>query len=295
MLDAYARGFEAMGALARANHPALYERGWHPTAVCGAVGAAVAAGRLLGLPGPALDGAARLAVLSAAGLRAAFGSDGKSLQVGMAAAAGVRAARLAAAGATAGSRVVAGFESAYGARWVGVDPGGGSAIEENWVKAYPCCLQTHSAIEAAAAAGTEAARDGAIVVAVHPISLYAASVHDPATGLEAKFSIPYLVAYALLHGPPTVTSFAGVDESARKLAADRVSVRTDPALIESEAVLEIDGREVARVESALGSPARPMDAAALAEKVRTLAGESLIGALDDRAAPARGVLEAAGL
>ena len=258
------------------------------------MGAAVAAGRLLGLPGPALDGAARLAVLSAAGLRAAFGSDGKSLQVGMAAAAGVRAARLAAAGATAGSRVVAGFESAYGARWAGVDSGGGSAIEENWVQAYPCCLQTHSAIEAAAALDG-AVPPGEIVVVVHPVSRLTAFRDDVATGLEAKFSIPYLVAYALLHGPPTVTSFAGVDESARKLAADRVSVRTDPALIESEAVLEIDGREVARVESALGSPARPMDAAALAEKVRTLAGESLIGALDDRAAPARGVLEAAGL
>ncbi len=34
-LAAYEEGFEAMGALARASHPALYDRGWHPTAVCG--------------------------------------------------------------------------------------------------------------------------------------------------------------------------------------------------------------------------------------------------------------------
>src|SRR3954454_8490165 len=46
-LEAFAAGFEAMGALARASHPALYERGWHPTAVCGGVGAAVAAAQLL--------------------------------------------------------------------------------------------------------------------------------------------------------------------------------------------------------------------------------------------------------
>src|SRR5207249_2396031 len=57
VLAAYAAGFEVMGALAEANHPALYERGWHPTAVCGAVGAAVAAGGLLGLSRSALDGA----------------------------------------------------------------------------------------------------------------------------------------------------------------------------------------------------------------------------------------------
>src|SRR5438105_1592758 len=47
VLRAYAEGFEAMGALARSSHPALYQRGWHPTAVCGAVGAAVTAAVLL--------------------------------------------------------------------------------------------------------------------------------------------------------------------------------------------------------------------------------------------------------
>ena len=35
VLAAYRGGFEATAALARAGHPALYERGWHPTAVCG--------------------------------------------------------------------------------------------------------------------------------------------------------------------------------------------------------------------------------------------------------------------
>ena len=49
VLAAHAAGFEAMGALARASHPALYDAGFHPTAVCGGVGAAVAAARLLGL------------------------------------------------------------------------------------------------------------------------------------------------------------------------------------------------------------------------------------------------------
>ncbi|HEV3376401.1 MAG TPA: MmgE/PrpD family protein, partial [Thermoleophilaceae bacterium] len=92
-LAAYEEGFEAMGALARAGHPALYDRGWHPTAVCGGVGAAVAAARLLDAP---RENAVALALLRSGGLRAAFGSDGKSLQVGLAAASGVRAARLAA-------------------------------------------------------------------------------------------------------------------------------------------------------------------------------------------------------
>jgi 2-methylcitrate dehydratase PrpD len=112
---------------------------------------------------------------------------------------------------------------------------------------------------------------------------------DVTTGLEAKFSIPYLVAFTLLRGAPRVESFASVDPEARALAA-RIAVVTDPALAESEAVLTAAGEEVARVFAALGSPARPMGAAQLAAKVRRLAGSSLDGALDDRGRSAADVL-----
>ena len=77
-LDAYAVGVEAMGALSRSHD--LYAGGWHPTAVCGAAGAAHAAARLLGLDEERTAAAERLALLQAGGLRAAFGSDGKSLR-----------------------------------------------------------------------------------------------------------------------------------------------------------------------------------------------------------------------
>ena len=79
-----------MGALTAANHPQMRARGWHPTAVCGSVGAAVAAARVLGADDERTAVAARLAALRAAGLRSAFGSDGKALQVGMAAAGGAQ-------------------------------------------------------------------------------------------------------------------------------------------------------------------------------------------------------------
>ena len=127
-LDAYAEGFEAMAALASPSHPALYDRGWHPTAVCGGVGAAVAATALLG---GSRDDAVALALTRASGLRAAFGSDAKALQVGLAASSGVDAARLAAAGARMPlDRAAAGFEQATGGRYAepdgGVDARGGS-------------------------------------------------------------------------------------------------------------------------------------------------------------------------
>jgi 2-methylcitrate dehydratase PrpD len=267
--------------------------------VCGVVGAAVASAGLLGLDPERREQAVRLALLRAGGLHAAFGSDGKALQVGGAAAAGATAARLAAEGATAGPEVYTGFEEAFGACWPDGVLGagdGGRAASENWIKAYPCCLQTHGAIEAAARVREETGvPEGRIEAVVHPVSLRTAWRTDVANGLEAKFSIPYLTAFALLHGPPGVDSFHAVDPQARALAAERVTVRTDPGLLESEAVIEAGGRPLARVEAALGSPARPMDEAGLAAKVRGLAGKRLAGILDDPALPAREVLEAAGL
>jgi 2-methylcitrate dehydratase PrpD len=291
LLSAYATGFEAMAQLAAANHPAMRERGWHPTSVCGTVGAAAAAAELLQLDDDQRLAALRLSLLGTSGLRAAFGSDGKSLQVGAAAAAGMRAARLAAAGARAGAEVERGWEEAYGARWVEPDAGG-RAIHDNWIKAYPCCLQTHGAIDAALEArGNGIAPDDEVAVAVHPVSLTAAEIEDPDDGLQAKFSIPYLTAYALLRGVPTVESFGAVDPEV-SAAARLVTVEPDASLAESEAVLSAGGERVARVEAAVGSPANPMTEDRLASKLRALAGDRLDGALDDPGRPASEILAA---
>ena len=160
VLAAYAAGFEAMAAVARASHPGLYERGWHPTAVTGTIGAATAAAPLLGLGEEGTRTACRLAVLGAGGLRAAFGTDGKSIQVGLASAQGVRAAQLAGHGATATGSIEAAFSDAYGGNWA--EAGDTPAIEDNWIKAFPCCLQTHAAIEAAERATGQGADCGRI-------------------------------------------------------------------------------------------------------------------------------------
>jgi 2-methylcitrate dehydratase PrpD len=291
VLAAYQEAIAAEGWLASQTGLRLRARGWHPTAVCGVAGAAVAAACVLHLDDEQHEHAVRLALLRAGGLQAAFGSDGKALQVGLAAAAGVTAARLAAAGATASDEVYSGFDDAFGVPWpddVLDPPDPGWAIAENWIKAYPCCLQTHSAIEAAARAG--GVPDGLVEVVVHPLALQTAWRIYVATGLEAKFSIPYLTAYTLLHGEPRVESFATVDADASAFAS-RISVRTDESLGLSEARLVADGKELARVEAALGSPERPMDERALAAKVSSLAGDRLDGALDDPHRPARELLD----
>jgi len=296
VLDAFAAGFETTAALARAGHPALYEGGWHPTAVCGTAGAAVAAARLIGLAAARADDALALALLRAGGLRAAFGSDGKALQVGMAAAAGLQAARLAEAGARVPREAVAtgpaGFAAAFGVPWPAGDAA--PAVLENWIKAYPCCLATHSTIEAALELRAAGARPDGVIVTVHPLARAAAARDDVSDGLQAKFSLPYVAAFTLLRGAPTVASFDGVDEQARALARG-ICVRTDASLAEMEARVEAAGAPPAQVRHPRGSPQRPMDSQALRAKVHDLAGTRLDGVLDDDAAPAAEVIAAAGL
>ncbi len=276
VLAAYADGFEAMGALAAAGHPALYDRGWHPTAVCGAVGAAVAAARLLGADA---ETAAALAALRAGGLRAAFGSDGKSIQVGLAAATGVAAARLAQAGATVPTdRIAAAWHETYGGRWSTTPR---DAVTQNWIKAWPCCLQTHGAIECAEQVG--ASPDGPITVLAHPVSRQAASYDAVETPLQAKFSIPYTTAFTLLHGGPRVDDFAALDNETQTLA-ERITVRSDDALRESEFALLAGDEELARVDAARGSPQHPLAREELQAKVHDLAGDRFDELADDEPA-----------
>ena len=78
-LAAYAAGFEMTAGVARGSHPELYERGFHPTAVCGTAGAALASARILDLDERRTDNAIALSLLRAGGLRAAFGSQGNAL------------------------------------------------------------------------------------------------------------------------------------------------------------------------------------------------------------------------
>lgn len=305
VLDAYAEGYEATAAVAEASHPALYDAGWHPTAVCGPIGAAVAAARLLSLSAAKRENALALALLRAGGTRGAFGSDGKAIQVGLAAAAGVQGALLAQAGATVDPRAIhgpLGFEAVLGAQWPGADaqrpPADDSApaIARNWIKLHPSCLGTHSPIDAAAQVRESIPRldQSQLRVAVHPVARQAAHLDAVTDGLSAKFSIPYCVAHTLAHGPPHVRDFISVDTVARDRSG-LVSVIVDESLSKFGAVLSTEGHEIARVDCPRGAPDRPVTKAELAAKVEDLAGHRLRGAFDDLDAAAATTMLAAGL
>jgi 2-methylcitrate dehydratase PrpD len=321
-LVAFAAGFEATATVASASHPGLYDGGWHPTAVCGPVGAAVAASLLLGLPAPAREAAVITSLLRAGGTRGAFGSDGKALQVAMAALSGLHGALLAQAGARVDRRAVRGphgFDRVLGAAWpeglgepdrdpfasVARRGGGGpaaSGIARNWIKLHPSCLGTHSPIDGAerlragrADAGPAGSGlDGGLQVAVNPVGRQAAHLDEVADGLQAKFSIPYCVAFTLEHGPPGPADFTALDPTVVRRARS-VTVAVEASLPQWGAVLSANGRELARVDCPRGAPGSPGTAAALQRKIGALSGTRLSGVLADLSTPAAAVVRAAGL
>lgn len=212
MLVAYVAGYETWGELFRRDSGLMHKKGWHPTGLYGAVGAAAACAKLRRLDPSRAAMAAALGASQSAGLMANFGTMTKPFHAGRAAHSGMMAARLAEAGFTANLDALEhpqGFLHA-------VSPDGTEdrtsppQIGENWalinqglgIKKYPTCYCTHRAIDSALD-----------LVVAHPvkpddvkhitvrISDYFATVlrnHAPDTGLGAKFSIEFAMASAIV-------------------------------------------------------------------------------------------------
>ncbi len=242
----------------------------------------------LGLPAEKIAVAMALAVPAAGGVQRAFGTDAKSLQVGFAVDAGIRAARLAAAGAQADPEAVDAWLSLVGgsahSRPALVDPSGPVIPNGLAIKLYPCCYALQRPISALSElAGSELAGSGLDPAAIHRIVLRTPEAtvvplihHRPTSGLAGKFSLEYAAAAALLDAYPGFGSFT--DEAVRRDAAQRlvslVEIKLDPGgswLLDGELEAEIhtgDGRILrTRQQFPPGSPARPPSAAQLRAKL----------------------------
>src|SRR5512143_3494004 len=101
VLEAFIIGLEVETKLGAGMNPHLFENGWHPTAILGAMGATAAASKLYKLPGEKVCMALGIAGSLASGLRQNFGTMTKPLHAGRAAQNGVTAAQLARRGYTA--------------------------------------------------------------------------------------------------------------------------------------------------------------------------------------------------
>ena len=246
-----------------------YSAGWHATCTAGAPAAAAGAAVALGLPAGPVATAMALAVPGAGGVQRAFGTDAKSLQVGFAVETGIRAARLAAAGAQADPAALDDWLALIGGNPAAVDAGGPAVPGGLAVKMYPCCYALQrpiSALAGLARAGLDPAQVRRIVVSTPEATVVPLIHHRPETGLQGKFSLEYAAAAALLDGHPGFASFtdAAVCRPAARRLAGLVETELAPGgswLLDGElrAQVHLADRTVRRVSQQFppGSPGCP--------------------------------------
>lgn len=95
LIEGFAIGFEVFCRIAHGLRPFIIDRGWHPQAVIGGQGVAVAACRMFRLDQMATRMAMGIVASSATGVRKNVGSMGKAFHVGNGVRAGILAAMLA--------------------------------------------------------------------------------------------------------------------------------------------------------------------------------------------------------
>ena len=224
VLDAYIAGFEVECRLGLVMNPRHYhERGWHCTSSIGTLGAAAAASRLLGLHAPSTVHALGIAASLACGLKENMGSMVKPLHAGVAARNGMMAARLAKEGFTASEHSLDGPQgylaamdsqkppsalaeatADLGSRWEILDTG-------VTVKLYPSCAATHPPLDALLGLKRRhnLTADDITAIDVEADSMTPRLlIHPrPSTPLEAKFSMPFCAAAAIVFGHPTLETF----------------------------------------------------------------------------------------
>ncbi len=301
-IAAYVAGFETETRIARGVHFHHYEKGWHPTATLGVFGATAACSHLMGLDRARTAQALAIAASLASGIKANFGTMTKPLHVGHTARNGLFAAQLAEGGFTANPEAL---EHKQGFLMVFNGQGNfdAEAILKDWgqpydivrpglaVKQHPCCGSTHPAIDAMLLLRGEYDIAPEKVARVdswtHPRRLAHTDRPDPQSGLDAKFSVQYCLARALLGGRIVLEDFEGEafrDDTARALM-HRIHAAPHPEMnaasgeyLGAEVRITFDdGRTIARrVGSALGrGPDNPLPRHALTDKFANCAARAL--------------------
>jgi 2-methylcitrate dehydratase PrpD len=212
-LRAYVVGYEVWAELYSREAEQYHLKGWHPTGVFGTVGAAAAIAHLHRLSVAQTQTALAIAASMASGLVANFGTMTKPLHAGRAASCAIEAVRLAVLGLSAAPDALehpAGFLAA-------LSPSGrvdrARPVERLGcsprilslglsIKRYPVCYSCHRVIDGVLALveqealSFDAVRE--VQVTIGPAQASMLRNHRPRTGLEARFSIEFAVAAALV-------------------------------------------------------------------------------------------------
>jgi len=306
LIESVALGLEAMIRIGEAFLGVSYRQGFHPTGTCGVFGAAVAAGKMMGLNAEKLVNAIGIAGSQAAGLREARaqGTFGKRLQAGHPSMCGVLSALLAERGFTGPATI---FEGDYGflRAYSYKDTYDGSRISQGlgtkWemldtsIKVHACCRWTAPFIDCT----LDIMRNQPINVEeieeifARSSSMAIQALTDPVerkvrptTVVDAQFSLPYGVAAAAVRKKGFVEEFT--EESIRdpnilsvipkvKWEVDPEDEKNYPDCYSASVTIKTKrGKEYkSRVMFPKGDPENPVTREELEDKFRNLGGKYL--------------------
>lgn len=301
-LLAYVAGFETETKIASGVNFQHYTRGWHPTATLGVFGAAAACARLMKLDPERTATALAIAASLASGIKANFGTMVKPLHVGHCCRNGVFAATLARQGFTANPGA---FEHQQG--FLNVFNGEGNydaaRILQAWakpldivkpgiaIKQYPCCGSTHPAIDTILTLVRAHDLKPEVVTRIdawtHTRRLQHTNRPDPKSALDAKFSLQYCLARALIDRKVVIEHFEGdayTDARVRRMlplihAAPYTTAQFPPDnhFGAEITITTADGRVLsAKVDQPLGrTSSNPLPPEMLKEKFDNCAGRAL--------------------
>ncbi|MHA1712403.1 MAG: MmgE/PrpD family protein [Candidatus Freyarchaeota archaeon] len=271
-------------------------RFWHTTGTCGTFGATVAAGKILGLDREKMLYALGIAGTQAAGLIEVFGTMSKSLNVGKAAMNGVISALLAERGFTSSDAILEaeqGYCRATSEEFnpdkITKDLGKKFELVNNIFKRHASCGHTHGAIDAVLHISEkhrirpENIRE--IIVETYPIAVDVVGKNfEPKTVFEAKFSLPYCLAIALMHGKVGLTELSEKNLRDPKILelSHKVKVASSPKYANARlgcakvTIHTLDGKKYTRqVLVPKGYPKNPLTKAELEEKFIELSSLAL--------------------
>jgi 2-methylcitrate dehydratase PrpD len=236
LVEAYVVGFEVGVRLAS---PYKQSRGFHKMAVFGRMGAAAACSKLLKLDRQQVQMALGIAGSMASGVVLNHGTMTKPLHAGLAARDGVMAAELGARGWTAGEDIIdhpLGFIPSFCGDAENIDEivqrlGSPFTIYDTIViKKYPCGAGNHPTIDSLLALMEEHHFDYRDVEEVELQQSYQSDYvlyAKPRTGLEAKFSVLYNAAAALVQGKVDIETFSDerIQDARIRETMDKIHIR----------------------------------------------------------------------
>lgn len=293
LMEAVIAGYEVEIAVGKAVNPSHYKY-WHTTGTCGTFGAAAAASKILNLTSSEVVNCLGIAGTHAAGLIEVFGTSSKPLNPGRAARDGVMAALLAKAGFVGPSTIFEGekgffkatsnesfYEKGFASLGIVYE------ITRNSFKRHASCGHTHAAIDAVLDLKSQFNFEPQEVIEVE-VGTYRDALeivgknYEPKTPAEAKFSLPYCIAIAIIDGIVGLRQFTyenlrrnNVKDLMRRVRVyldDQINVLYPQKLGARVRVKVKNGYTYEQVvEDAKGSPENPLSRNELMSKFTDLA------------------------